>query len=173
MSRRHYNDYVVVFDNSGQDIINQLASIRNVWCVWWDSHAPQLTRPYIQNRILLFWMYGLEIWLTWPLGVPSDPQSQASVATPSSMRACPNGSFGWFVARKSEVLGSNSKRAGCISSGLCIFSAPNGSKHWSVQCVYGIVHCKEPLQSFDKSRTKSRLRASFCRDIAMIVQKAT
>ena len=39
--------------------------------------------------------------------------------------------------------------------------------------VYGIVHYEEPLKSFDKSRALSRLRASFCRDIAMIVQKAT
>ena len=31
--------------------------------------------------------------------------------------------------------------------------------------VYSSVHYKEPLQSFD--------RAYFCRDIAMIVQKAT
>ena len=35
-------------------------------------------------------------------------------------------------------------------------------------------HYKEPyFKSFDKNRAYSRLRASFCRDIAMIVQKAT
>ena len=38
--------------------------------------------------------------------------------------------------------------------------------------VYGSVHYKEPLKTFDKSGACSRLRVSFCRDIAaMIVQK--
>ena len=32
--------------------------------------------------------------------------------------------------------------------------------------VYGTVHYKEPLKSFDKSRAWSRLLAVFCRDIA-------
>ena len=41
------------------------------------------------------------------------------------------------------------------------------------RAVYGIVHYKEPLQSFDKSRVQSRLRASFFRDIVMIGQKGT
>ena len=39
--------------------------------------------------------------------------------------------------------------------------------------VYGNVHYKEPLKSVDKSGAYSRLRASFYRDIAMLVQKAT
>ena len=39
--------------------------------------------------------------------------------------------------------------------------------------VYDTVHYKEPLKSFDKSRVYFRHRASFCREIAMIVQKAT
>ena len=39
--------------------------------------------------------------------------------------------------------------------------------------VYGTVNHKEPLKSFDKNRVYSRLRASFFRDIVMIVPKAT
>ena len=39
--------------------------------------------------------------------------------------------------------------------------------------VYGTVHYKEPLKALHKSRVYFRLRASFCREIAMIVQKAT
>ena len=40
-------------------------------------------------------------------------------------------------------------------------------------CAYGIsVHYKQPLKSFDKKRTVSRLRVSFCRVIVLIVQKA-
>ena len=39
--------------------------------------------------------------------------------------------------------------------------------------VYGSVYYKETLKSFENSRALSRLRASFCRHIAMIVQKAT
>ena len=38
--------------------------------------------------------------------------------------------------------------------------------------VYGTMYYAEPL-SFDKNRTKLRFCTSFCRDIAMIVQKAT
>ena len=46
----------------------------------------------------------------------------------------------------------------------------------SVMCgvTLGTVHYKEPLKSFDKSRTRSPLPAVAilpCRDIAMIVQK--
>ena len=39
--------------------------------------------------------------------------------------------------------------------------------------VYGTVHYKEPFKSFEKSWAYSRHQASFCRDIATIVQKAT
>ena len=39
--------------------------------------------------------------------------------------------------------------------------------------VYGTVHCKEPLKSFDKSRYSPGFGLSFCRDIIMVVQKAT
>ena len=46
-------------------------------------------------------------------------------------------------------------------------------RHVVYSAVYGTVHYKKPLKSFDKSEAQSRLRASFCRDIAMIVQKAT
>ena len=37
----------------------------------------------------------------------------------------------------------------------------------------GCIHYREPVKSFDKSRAQSRLRVSFCRDIAMIAQSAT
>ena len=43
---------------------------------------------------------------------------------------------------------------------------------WWRSATYGAVHNKEPAK-FDKSRTYARLRASFCRDVAMIVQRAT
>ena len=41
--------------------------------------------------------------------------------------------------------------------------------------LYGrpTVHYKEPLKSFNKSRTEFRLRTSFCFAIAVIVQKST
>ena len=39
--------------------------------------------------------------------------------------------------------------------------------------IYGTVYYKEASKSFEKSRALSRLWASFCHDIAMIVQKAT
>ena len=42
--------------------------------------------------------------------------------------------------------------------------------HGVCSAVYDTVHYKEPFKSFDKSRVQSRLRASFCRDIAMVVQ---
>ena len=41
--------------------------------------------------------------------------------------------------------------------------------------VHDTVHCEEPLKSFIKNRPKAlaRLLDSFCRDIAIIVQKTT
>ena len=39
--------------------------------------------------------------------------------------------------------------------------------------VCGTVHYKKPLKSFDMNRVWYRLWAYFCRDIAIIVQKAT
>ena len=47
--------------------------------------------------------------------------------------------------------------------------------HEGLECVVlSMVLCtKGPFRSFDKSRALSRLRAFFCRDIAMIVQKET
>ena len=53
--------------------------------------------------------------------------------------------------------------------------------HWGCACAMlqtvqkCLVLCtiKKPLKSFEKNRSQSRFQASFCRDIAMIVQKAT
>ena len=58
----------------------------------------------------------------------------------------PDGSFDPFVARKSEILGSNPGRVGYLSSRLYVCSAANCSKDWSVQCC---------LWSFDKSSSNS------------------
>ena len=46
-------------------------------------------------------------------------------------------------------------------------------KGMEYSAAYGSVHYKEPLKLINKSRAYSRFRASFCRDIAMIVQKST
>ena len=43
--------------------------------------------------------------------------------------------------------------------------------HGVYSATYGTVHYKESFKSFE-IEAQSRLRASFCRDIAMIVQKA-
>ena len=56
--------------------------------------------------------------------------------------------------------GSDACRFGCAYTVVC-------------SAVYDIVHYTELLKSFNKSRAQSRLLASFCRDIAMSVQKAT
>ena len=45
----------------------------------------------------------------------------------------PDGSFDPVVARNSEVLASNSDRFVCLSTRLCIYSAPNCSKACIVQ----------------------------------------
>ena len=53
----------------------------------------------------------------------------------------------------------------------CVYTVLQIVQKPGVCCaVYGSVHYKEPLKSFEKSRALSRLRASFCRDIATIVQ---
>ena len=87
-------------------------------------------------------------------------------------------SFGPVVSRNPVVLDSNRGRDWYLSSGLCIYSAPNWSKAWNVPCCLwyrptGTLHYKKLLMSFNKSRAHSRLRASFCRDIVMIVQKGS
>ena len=46
-------------------------------------------------------------------------------------------------------------------------------RHGVRSVTYGSVHYKVPLKSFDKSRVLFRLRSSVCRDIVMIVLKAT
>ena len=49
-----------------------------------------------------------------------------------------------------EVPGSNPVRAGYLSSWLCIYSAPNCSKAWSVySAAYATVYCRETLKSFE------------------------
>ena len=59
----------------------------------------------------------------------------------------------WYIHRSDIIL----------SSWLCIYSAPNCSKAWSVQCYLRYFTLYRALK--DKSRAYSRLRASFCRDI--------
>ena len=72
----------------------------------------------------------------------------------------------WLEAR--ELLGSNPDRVGYLLSQLCIHSAPNWSKAWSVQwCVYGTVYYKEPLKLFDKDIGLSPfLFLRYCHDYA-------
>ena len=49
-----------------------------------------------------------------------------------------------------EVPGLYPGRAGYLSSWLCIYSAPNCSKAWSVySAAYATVYYKEPLKSFE------------------------
>ena len=57
----------------------------------------------------------------------------------------------------------------------CAYTVPQTvQRHGVYSAAYGTVHYKEPLKSFEiRVGHESRLRASFCRDIAMIVQKAT
>ena len=93
---------------------------------------------------------------------------------PSREGAGPDGSFVSTRACNLRVPGANPGRDGYLSSRLCINSALNCSKAWSVQ--YCLWHCAlyrvlEVIRN--KSRAESRLRASFCRDNAMIVQKWT
>ena len=64
--------------------------------------------------------------------------------------------------------GSNVCHRGCAYTVLLTVQ-----RNGVCSAVYGAVHYKEPLKSFDKSRALSRIWASFCRDIAMTVQKAT
>ena len=81
--------------------------------------------------------------------------------------AGPDGSFGSVVARN-----SNWPDRMCVikvvHTVLRTVQRPGMSS-----VVYVKKHYKEPLKSFDKSRVWSRPRASFYRDSAMIVQKAT
>ena len=46
----------------------------------------------------------------------------------------------------------NPGRVEGLSWRLCIYSAPICLNVWCVSAVYRIVHYKEPLKSFDKSR---------------------
>ena len=53
----------------------------------------------------------------------------------------------------------------------CAYTVLQTVQRHGVYCVvYSIVHYKEPLKSFEYIY---KSRASFCRDIAMIVQKGT
>ena len=79
------------------------------------------------------------------------------------------GSFRSVEAQNSEVqipTGSDVCHWGCVFTVIQTVQRPG-----VYSAVYGTVHNKEPLKSFDKSREHSRLRASFCHDIAMIMQK--
>ena len=51
--------------------------------------------------------------------------SKAFDSVDHNMLADPDGSFDAVVAQNSEVLGSNPGRFGYLSSGLCIYIAPN------------------------------------------------
>ena len=87
--------------------------------------------------------------------------------------AGPDGSCGQVVARNTEELGSHSGGWDvcyrvCAYTGLQTVQRPG-----VCIAVFGAVHYKKPLKPFDKSRALSRLWAFFCRDIAIIVQKAT
>ena len=64
--------------------------------------------------------------------------------------------------------GSDGCHWGCAYTVLQTIQRPGVNS-----AAYGTVHYKEPLKSFDKSRAKSRHRACFCRDIVIIVQRAT
>ena len=48
-------------------------------------------------------------------------------------------------------MGSTVDRVGCLSSSLCIYSAPNCSKALVCSAVYGTVYYIEPLKAFYKS----------------------
>ena len=68
-----------------------------------------------------------------------------------------DGLFGPVVAQNAEVPGLHLGRVGCSSSRLCIYIAYRFVRQTvqrPVVCsaVYGTVHYKEPLKSFDKSR---------------------
>ena len=56
-------------------------------------------------------------------------------------KAGPDGSFVLTEACNLGVSDSNYDRAGYLSSLLCIYSAPNCLKVWSVQCCLCLWHC--------------------------------
>ena len=63
------------------------------------------------------------------------------------------GLFGPIVTQNSKVLGSIRGRDGCLSSGLCVYKVfQTVQKSGVCRFVYGTVHYKKPLKSFDKSR---------------------
>ena len=75
-----------------------------------------------------------------------------------------------------EVLSLNPGRVGCLLPWLsgCAYTVLQTARRSGVcSAVYGSVHYKEHLKSFDKSTALSRLWASLNREIAIIVQKAT
>ena len=90
--------------------------------------------------------------------------------TPSGVKVDPNGSFGPAVARNWARIPNGSRicHRGCAYTLFQTVQMPGVCSY-----IYGTVYYKEALKSFEKSRALSRLRASFCHDIAMIVQKAT
>ena len=77
-------------------------------------------------------------------------------------------SFSPAVARNSEVLASNSVRDVCHRR--CVYTVLQPvQRNGMCSAVYGTAHWEEPLKSFDNSMAYSRLRPSFCRDIAIPV----
>ena len=85
----------------------------------------------------------------------------------------PMGGPRWLILSGCEVLGSNPGRVGFCLRG-CAYTVLQAVPRLGVcSAVHGTVYNKEPLKSFEKSRAQSRLRAPFCSDTAMIVQKAT
>ena len=68
-----------------------------------------------------------------------------------------------------EVPGSNLSQAEYLSSWLCIYSAPNRSRHGVCNAAYGTVHYKEPLKSFEirvGHTSSSFLLSRYCHDFA-------
>ena len=89
--------------------------------------------------------------------------------TSHALWAGPDDSFDHAVARNSEVRnGTDVCHWGCPYAVL-----QTVQRYGVCSAVYGTMYNKEPFVSVDKSREQSPLWASPCRDIAMIMQKAT
>ena len=68
------------------------------------------------------------------MAVPVVFRTREKTSFPVGKMAGSEGSFVSAGACNLGVPGSNPGRAGYLSSWLCIYSAPNCSKAWSVQC---------------------------------------
>ena len=90
--------------------------------------------------------------------------------------AGPDGSFGPVVARNAwpEKYWVRIPVGWDVRYRICAYKVlQTVQKPGVCGAVCGTVDYEEPFKSLDKSRVLSRLGASFCRDIAIIVQKAT